>query len=170
MKKFVLAGMAVAMLAIPAVASADVPRHQTQSGTLTVTLPEYNLVHTFTDVVVNPCEGGSFTGVAGTRNVGGVKETVSGTIKDGQVAFDAIYTGSDYPSEIGYTWHTIGSGAFGASIPATDSTGLNFTVTVTSNLTDSNYKNHGQYVKAMGGGDDAAHSCIGMPINSNQSK
>ena len=32
----------------------------------------------------------------------------------------------------------------------------------------STYKNHGQYVKAMGGGDDAAHSCIGMPINSNQ--
>ena len=25
-----------------------------------------------------------------------------------------------------------------------------------------------EYVKAMGGGDDAAHSCIGMPINSNK--
>ena len=32
----------------------------------------------------------------------------------------------------------------------------------------SDYKNHGQYVKAMGGGDDAAHSCIGMPINSSK--
>ena len=32
----------------------------------------------------------------------------------------------------------------------------------------SDYKNHGEYVKAMGGGSDAAHSCIGMPINSNQ--
>ena len=31
----------------------------------------------------------------------------------------------------------------------------------------SNYKNHGEYVKAMGGGSDAAHSCIGKPINSN---
>ena len=31
MKKFILTGMAVAMLAIPAVASADVPRHQTQT-------------------------------------------------------------------------------------------------------------------------------------------
>ncbi len=28
----------------------------------------------------------------------------------------------------------------------------------------SNYKNHGDYVKTMGGGADAAHSCIGMPI------
>jgi hypothetical protein len=34
----------------------------------------------------------------------------------------------------------------------------------TSGLKSSNYKNHGQYVKAMGGGADAAHSCIGMPI------
>jgi hypothetical protein len=39
---------------------------------------------------------------------------------------------------------------------------------VFTNLT--NYKNHGEYVKAMGGGDDAAHSCIGMPINSKQGK
>ena len=29
-------------------------------------------------------------------------------------------------------------------------------------------QDHGQYVKAMGGGDGAASSCIGMPINSNQ--
>ncbi len=27
----------------------------------------------------------------------------------------------------------------------------------------SNYKNHGDYVSSMGGGADAAHSCIGMP-------
>ena len=35
-------------------------------------------------------------------------------------------------------------------------------------IESSNYKNHGQYVKAMGGGSDAAHSCIGMPINSSK--
>ena len=34
--------------------------------------------------------------------------------------------------------------------------------------TTSTYKNHGQYVSAMGGGDDAAHSCIGMPIQSSK--
>jgi hypothetical protein len=163
MKKLILAGMAVAMLAIPAVASADVPRHQTQSGTLTVTLPEYNLVHTFTDVVVNPCDGGKFTGISGTRNVGGVVEEVSGSIKDGVVEFEAIYTESNYPSEIGYNWHTTGPGR------ATDSTGLDFDVVIdTSGLKGTQYRNHGEYVKAMGGGDDAAHSCIGMPINSNQ--
>lgn len=32
----------------------------------------------------------------------------------------------------------------------------------------TNYKNHGQYVSAIGGGDDAAHSCIRMPINSSK--
>ena len=41
MKKFILAGMAVAMLAIPAVASADVPRYQdADAATFTVTQPK----------------------------------------------------------------------------------------------------------------------------------
>ena len=45
MKKVLLTGMALAMLAVPAVASADVERYQTQTGSITVTLPQYNLVH-----------------------------------------------------------------------------------------------------------------------------
>ena len=163
MKKFLISGMAVAMLAVPAVASADVPRHQMQTGSITVTLPQYNLVHTFTDVTVNPCEDGKFTGISGTRNVGGVVEEVSGSIKNGVVKFNAIYTESNYPSEIGYNWHTTGPGR------ATDSNGLDFYVVIdTSGLKGTQYRNHGEYVKTMGGGDDAAHSCIGMPINSNK--
>ena len=36
-----------------------------------------------------------------------------------------------------------------------------------TNVVDStNYKNHGEYVSSQGGGSDAAHSCIGMPIQS----
>ena len=31
-------------------------------------------------------------------------------------------------------------------------------------------KNHGQYVKAMGGGEVAAQKCAGMPLNSTQGK
>ncbi len=38
-------------------------------------------------------------------------------------------------------------------------------VRVEPNVTSSTWKNHGEYVKAMGGGADAAHSCIGMPIH-----
>ena len=30
--------------------------------------------------------------------------------------------------------------------------------------------NHGQYVKAQGGGKDAAQDCAGMPVNSAQGK
>ena len=45
---------------------------------------------------------------------------------------------------------------------------IEFRISPKTTTNTSNYKNHGQYVKAMGGGDDAAHSCIGMPINSNQ--
>ncbi len=32
----------------------------------------------------------------------------------------------------------------------------------TADLT--HFKNHGDYVSSQGGGSDAAHSCIGMPI------
>jgi hypothetical protein len=124
------------------------------------------LIHTFKVDRLNPCDG-SFVATSGTRDVGGVTEAVTGTLKGDQVAFNAIYTGSDYGSEIGYKWGTQSSGALGTSIPAWDSIGTPFSVTVTANLTDStHYKNHGEYVKATGGGDDAAHSCIGMPVGS----
>jgi len=35
---------------------------------------------------------------------------------------------------------------------------------VLNTTTVSTYKNHGDYVSSMGGGSDAAHSCIGMPM------
>lgn len=39
----------------------------------------------------------------------------------------------------------------------------------TPELSDtSNFKNHGDYVSQQGGGADAAHSCIGVPINSSK--
>ena len=93
--------------------------------------------------------------------MGEITEEVSGHIVGGNVDFSAIYTSVQ---ENGYSWHSTTPGR------AIDSNGLEFAAIVTQNLTSSNYKNHGQYVKAMGGGDDAAHWCIGMPINSNQSK
>ncbi len=37
-------------------------------------------------------------------------------------------------------------------------------VPLTFKLTMSNFKNHGDYVSSVGGGSDAAHSCIGMPV------
>jgi hypothetical protein len=42
--------------------------------------------------------------------------------------------------------------------------GYHATATVTP---INSVKNHGDYVSQVGGGADAAHSCIGMPIQSN---
>jgi hypothetical protein len=41
---------------------------------------------------------------------------------------------------------------------------LEFKVSKTM-VASSNFKNHGDYVSSQGGGSDAAHSCIGMPVH-----
>jgi hypothetical protein len=65
----------------------------------------------------------------------------------------------------GYKWFTTSPGATNTPIPALDTLGTHFQVTWSlTNVTTSNYKNHGEYVSSKGGGSDAAHSCIGMPI------
>ena len=38
-------------------------------------------------------------------------------------------------------------------------------VAISFEVTTTNFKNHGDYVNSHGGGSDAAHSCIGMPIH-----
>jgi hypothetical protein len=38
-------------------------------------------------------------------------------------------------------------------------------VPVTFTVTMSNYKNHGDFVSSQADKNDAAHSCIGMPIH-----
>jgi hypothetical protein len=38
-------------------------------------------------------------------------------------------------------------------------------VSATAPVNSTNYRNHGDYVTQRGGGADAAHSCIGMPIH-----
>lgn len=179
MRKFITAGMAIAMLAIPAVASADVPRYQTQDATFTMTQPadaynQWNNVwrHDF-KVHVNPCDG-AFTGtgiqtghdsngpytadwkIAGTF-LADNKVTFTATRKDNLVLkLDNAPMGNDVA--------TIATLNVSTPQPIEEKV----TAPVFSNT--SNYKNHGEYVKAMGGGSDAAHSCIGMPLNSNQSK
>ena len=45
-----------------------------------------------------------------------------------------------------------------------------FTTETTTVDTLTQYANHGAYVAAMGGGKDAAQSCVGMPVNSNKVK
>ena len=42
---------------------------------------------------------------------------------------------------------------------------LEFKVGASTPIATTNYRNHGEYVSSQGGGSDAAHSCIGMPIH-----
>ena len=154
--KFVIIGAALAALAIPSVASADVQRNQMQTGTLTthVAYGDQSSVHTY-KVTINPCDN-TFTGNDGSSRWAENEQITSGAINGKDITFHATY-----PS--GYSWD-VASGGNGSDVEGR-------TFKVTNDLTTTNttsYKNHGEYVKAMGGGDDAAHSCIGMPVNSSK--
>ena len=116
-------------------------------------------------IVTNPCDGS--VSATGFQDVTGPTENISATLTNGgtTISFSSVYVGGWGGSP--YSWW----GTFpvaGGSLSATDSTGAtysNYAVTVTSSSTTS-YMNHGDYVSSIGGGADAAHSCIGMPLQS----
>ena len=99
--------------------------------------------------------------------VGGPLEDITATFANSgaTISFVSVYVGGWGGSP--YSW----SGTFPVgvgSLTAMDSLGgtyTNYAVTVTSTSTSS-YRNHGVYVSSTGGGIDAAHSCIGMPVDS----
>ena len=158
MKKLILAAalMAVASLAVAAFASAGVSRYQTQTSTLTVSAMGGAYVHTYT-IKTNPCDN-SFSGTGGITSLP-LSETINGTLNGQNITINGAYLGNYNP---GYTWNYKGSLSGGN---ASDSMGQTVPLTFTNNVTDqSNFKNHGDYVSSQGGGSDAAHSCIGMPI------
>ena len=132
------------------------PRYQAQTGTLAVHVAYGDLssVHTYS-VEINPCDG-SFTGFDGSSRWASNETITRGTIggvNGSDTTFHAVYPGT-------YSWD-VASGGKGSDIE-----GRTFSVTTDlTNLVNTTwFKNHGDYVKAMGGGADAAHSCIGMPI------
>ncbi len=157
MKKIILA-VAIAALAsvsVIAFASAGVQRNQ-PTGTLTVTLPGIpGNVHTYT---LNTNCDGSFTGTgSGTWQAGSPTETITGSLVDGNLTFKATYFGAFAP---GYFYSYDGPLTGGN---ATDSIGQTLPITATF-AAITTYANHGAYVSANHNVDDAAHSCIGMPI------
>jgi hypothetical protein len=169
MKKFIISGMAVAMLVIPSAASADVQRHQTQTATFTVKQPrgstgQFNNIwkHDF-KVTVNPCDS-TFTGSGkvtdGQSNSTVWTEDITGSFGDNTVSFDTVPNAG---ATFGVTDAPYNTTVFADSTWTQNV--IEFRISTPVFTDTSNYKNHGQYVKAMGGGDDAAHSCIGMPIN-----
>lgn len=173
--KFILIGAALAALAIPSVASADVQRNQEQTATFTVKQPkdstgQFSNVwrHEF-KVSVNPCDG-TFTGTAPTYSNSDSTPTwvedVSGSFGNGTVSFATVPRGG------GATFKVTDAPMNNTTIHNVETTWtaneIEFQISPKTTTNTSEYKNHGQYVKAMGGGDDAAHSCIGMPVNSSK--
>ncbi len=133
--------------------SGGADRYQTTSTTYRIAVLN-TYIHDFT-VTANPCDG-SIALVGSTPKDSGyyTTETVTGSLANGVITFQAKYDG---PYNPGYTW----SGSFPVAGGALS--GM-YTGTVTKGSTTSSaFKNHGDYVSSMGGGSDAAHSCIGMP-------
>jgi hypothetical protein len=181
MRKLILAGMAVAMLAVPAVsmatasvASADVARYQTETATFTATQPygvndQFNNVWTHkVTVTVNPCDN-TFSGTASITGANGeVNPTENWTGSFGPNNTISYKMSLDTGGFVSLTngiadGVTINHPALSEANPYVDHVDMKFTTPV---FTDSsNYKNHGEYVSSQGGGSDAAHSCIGMPIH-----
>jgi hypothetical protein len=172
LKKIILAAavVAVASMAVASFASAGVARYQSQSMTLTAVQPEGAVgqwqnvwTHTY-NVTLNPCDG-SFSGdgsLSGTINGFYSNETITGHLDGNAVSFTATrpdgveYSLSNAPLD--NTTVTL------ATSTPTVPFDLEFKVSATMKAT-SDYKNHGEYVASQGGGSDAAHSCIGMPIH-----
>jgi hypothetical protein len=191
MRKLLIAGMAVAMLAIiPSAASADVPRCEASvpvsttvtTATFTALQPkdaenQFNNVwkHDFT-VIVNA--DGSFSGTSNTTDNGGAfawAETVTGSFNADKtrVSFKTVPVG-------GGATFKVTDAAYNVSVdvdtegtwPANDIQMMISTPGITSATTTTpgteSVKNHGQYVKALGGGKVPAQACAGMPVNSTQ--
>jgi hypothetical protein len=199
MKKFIIAGMAVAMLAIPSAASADVPRCQetvpaatTTTATFHATQPSGgggNWDHAYT---VNIDGTGHFTGnnvITGldAENMVTVNETVSGQITDknrdgiNEITMSAVrdsgfytfkWTVTDAPMDGAINSMDVGTVSY---VTAENWNGGTLPITFTApNLpvatTDTTYANHGEYVSSVGGGKVAAQKCAGMPLVSKQGK
>jgi hypothetical protein len=184
--KQALAAAVIASLMMASSAKAEVERYDVKKVEMTLTI-DAGRIHTF-EVNLNDCDN-TFSGV-GTSRQGpfgdgayyyDFAETVTGTYDPatGAITFVASYEGDEpvnSPSDpsfaevtgvdlTGYVWQsdapftTLGywhSNMFGGEAGS---------AIYLSNwiVTGGTYKNHGQYVKANKGVDDAAHSCIGMP-------
>jgi hypothetical protein len=162
MKKIILAiaVAAIATVAFVGSASASVARYQEVTGLqVTSVFNGATYVHDYVLSDSSPCGDGSFTGTGVPTSVV-PDEAINGTLSGQKLTISGLYPNSYLPDP-GYTWSYSGPVNGGGTYH--DSRNQN--VTLTFKLTTTNYANHGAYVVSQGGGDDAAHSCIGMPIH-----
>ena len=167
MRRFFVAlvalGLLVSLSAAPAAAaSGGVARYQ---ATTTV----YHLMigsnHTFT--ITFGC--GAILSATGSQDVTGPVEDLTATLSsDGTyINISSVYVGGWDGSPYAWTGGFPVAGGTGTATVVGTTTTYTFQVLVLSSSTSS-YANHGDYVSSMGGGSDAAHSCIGMPIVAQQ--
>jgi hypothetical protein len=167
---FAVAIAAIASVIVAATASADVARYQTQTATFTVTQP-YGQVgqwqnvwtHDYT-VTVNPCDG-TFEGTGKLYdNVDAytASERITGTFAKTSVSLEAKRQSDNFV-------YKLADASFGGAVTlatTTPSVAWDVEMKVTDPIftNTSTWKNHGAYVKAMGGGSAAGQSCIGRPL------
>ena len=190
MRKFIIAGMAVAMLAIiPAAASADVPRCEASvpvnttvtTATFTALQPK-DTTGQFTNVwkhdytvIVNA--DGSFSGTGTVSDNGGSfawAEGITGSFNADKsvVSFDTVPVGG------GATFKVTNAPTNNTTVPVVSTWTANkveFQISSASVKSDTttatgteSVKNHGELVRAMKGGKLAAQACAGMPLVSTQ--
>ena len=166
--------MAMAMLAVAVgavTASADVERCQSTSDTYLLLADGLNY-HEYTVDVADSCDGAySATGMfMGTDPSNLVEQgpTWYQVLSDWFDDDTTISFHSDYPNSSTYWFDFTGTTTDGVLWNGTG-TDPNRDWPATLTLTDSSttdYKNHGQYVKEADDKKAAAHSLIGMPIQS----
>jgi hypothetical protein len=186
MRKLIIIGMAVVMLAIPSIASADVPRcaapvTESVAATFQVTSPSGagGLWTTNYSVTVKP--DGSFIGSGITSGLDNgdmktIEENVTGTFTDNNAdgKADVVSFTSVRPQPLYTATWMVKDAPLNGTPTQGSADGINwdlwFTVTgepqmAAATTTDLN---HGEYVSSMGGGKIAAQKCQGMPLVSKQ--
>ena len=191
MRKFIIGIVAIAMLAIPSVASADVPRCEASvpvnttvtTATFTALQPKDTTdqfinvwKHDYTVIVDSD---GSFSGTGTVTDNGGSfawTESITGR----SMLTRQSSASTPFPSSGGATFKVTNAPMDNSTVPVESTWTANeiefqisppvvTTATTTTPGTES-VKNHGQYVKALGGGKVPAQACAGMPLNSTQGK
>ena len=136
-------------------------RYQTSSTTWTLNVLFGTYIHTYT-LTTNPCNGTqTMTGyeVSNDGRQPSTSETVTYTLVGNVLTYHAVYDDPFYLQGNGFHF------SYDAEIDGTTYIGAGASsVVVTKSTTTSSYKNHGDYVSHSANKNDAAHSCIGMPI------
>jgi hypothetical protein len=156
-------------------AAGGVQRYQSETLTITAWLSAANY-HVYT-VNLNPCDG-TFSGSGSGFDIIAspyVSETITGSYVNSMLSLSSIYTSGSWGNPYSWTISPADTVSIDSPTTLTISTWTDpaqtvsagqYSVVMTVHVQNSSsYRNHGDYVSANPG-RDAAHSCIGMPIQS----